>query len=448
MLATLRVGNVRAADPAAARLRREPGRDLPRPRPAAVAPLPGRLPLAGAPQRGGFGADAVVHLGKHGIAGVAARQGRRRCPPPAPPTPRSATCRWSTRSSSTTPARARRPSAARTPRSSTTSCRRWPAPRPTATSPGSSSCSTSTPTSRRMDPAKLPAIRGADLDADPGRASWTTTSGSTSARTTTTSTTSSCTSTAGSARSRTSRSATACTSSARRRHGEARVNLVLAILRAAQVWGGAGAARCPACATALGLEEARSDGDHAPPWTAVEAQPPRAARSRRMEAAGWGPDRAATAVVEDVLGARPTRRSRRCSHFAATEVVPRLARTTDEIDARAARARRRLRPGRPVRVAAARPGQRAADRPQLLLRRPEGDPVAGWPGRPGQAMADSLVAALPRRDRRATRASVGLSVWGTSRDAHRRRRHRRGARAARRAAGLGRGVPPGRPASR
>ena len=53
----------RARGPAAARLRREPGRDLPRSRPAAEPPLPGRLPLAG---QVGFGADAVVHLGKHG----------------------------------------------------------------------------------------------------------------------------------------------------------------------------------------------------------------------------------------------------------------------------------------------------------------------------------------------------------------------------------------------
>ena len=63
VLASLRFGNVAADDPAAARVRREPDRDLPRPRPAAVAPLPGRLPLAG---RTRFGADAVVHLGKHG----------------------------------------------------------------------------------------------------------------------------------------------------------------------------------------------------------------------------------------------------------------------------------------------------------------------------------------------------------------------------------------------
>lgn len=63
---------------------------------------------------GGFGADAMVHLGKHGnlewLPGKNAGLS-----PPAAPTPPSATCRWSTPSSSTTPARARRPSGAPTP---------------------------------------------------------------------------------------------------------------------------------------------------------------------------------------------------------------------------------------------------------------------------------------------------------------------------------------------
>ena len=48
---------------AAARIRREPGRHLPRPRPAAEPPLPRRLSVD---QQSGFGADAMVHLGKHG----------------------------------------------------------------------------------------------------------------------------------------------------------------------------------------------------------------------------------------------------------------------------------------------------------------------------------------------------------------------------------------------
>ena len=59
--------------------------------------------------------------------------------------------------------------ARRTPRSSTTWSRRWPAPTPTATWPSSSSCSTSTRRCSALDPAKLPARAGADLGADPGR---------------------------------------------------------------------------------------------------------------------------------------------------------------------------------------------------------------------------------------------------------------------------------------
>ena len=103
-------------DPAAARVRREPGGHLPRPRPAALASLPGRLPLAGS--RVPRGRGRAPGQARH--AGMAARQGpgpvrglrARRGP--------AGTCRWSTRSSSTTPARAPRPSGAGTPPSSTT----------------------------------------------------------------------------------------------------------------------------------------------------------------------------------------------------------------------------------------------------------------------------------------------------------------------------------------
>ena len=52
----------RRRDPAAARLRRRPGRDLPRPRAAADAPLPRRYRWLDHH----WGADAIVHLGKHG----------------------------------------------------------------------------------------------------------------------------------------------------------------------------------------------------------------------------------------------------------------------------------------------------------------------------------------------------------------------------------------------
>ena len=111
----------RADGAAAARLRREPGRDLPRPRPAAVAPLPGRLPLAGrAAGRGRLRRRRGRAPRQARQPGVAARQDAGHVARAAAPTPRSATCRWSTRSWSTTRARARRPSAARTPRSSTT----------------------------------------------------------------------------------------------------------------------------------------------------------------------------------------------------------------------------------------------------------------------------------------------------------------------------------------
>ncbi len=101
--------------------------------------------------------------------------------------------------------------------------------------------------------------------------------------------------------------------------GEARVNLVLAVLRAAQVWGGETAA-VPGLRAALGLKE----GSEA--TTAVDAVEQRArALVQGMEDAGWDADAAAglhdDPVVQQVL------------RFAAEQVVPRLARTTDELDA-------------------------------------------------------------------------------------------------------------------
>ena len=62
-----------ADDPAAARLRREPDRHLPRPGPAAEPPLPRRVPLAGAKLR--RRRAAAPRQARH--AGVAARQGPR-----------------------------------------------------------------------------------------------------------------------------------------------------------------------------------------------------------------------------------------------------------------------------------------------------------------------------------------------------------------------------------
>ena len=131
----------RRDDPAAARLRREPDRDLPRPGHAALAPLHGGLPLAGRTQ---FRRRRDRPHGQARHDGVAAGQGPRPVGGLRARTRCSANCRWSTRSSSTTPARAPRPSGAGTPPSWTIWCRRWRAPTPTATWPSWSSCSTST----------------------------------------------------------------------------------------------------------------------------------------------------------------------------------------------------------------------------------------------------------------------------------------------------------------
>ena len=137
----------------------------------------------------GWGADAVVHLGKHGTLEWLPGQGARRCPPAAGPTPPSATCRSSTRSSSTTPARAPRPSAAPTPSSIDHLL------------PPMTRADTYDELARleqlldeyaqvqALDPSKLPALREPDL----GRCSSTPRSTATSASTTRPTTTSSTT---------------------------------------------------------------------------------------------------------------------------------------------------------------------------------------------------------------------------------------------------------------
>ena len=104
--------------------------------------------------------------------------------------------------------------------------------------------------------------------------------------------------------------------------GEARVNLVLAMLRATQVWGGVTAA-LPGLRAALGLK----DGAELAAVDAVEAQ----ARSLVLaaEAAAWQPS-SMPAVVESVLPeSDPSVLA--VMEFAATEVVPRLAGTTAEL---------------------------------------------------------------------------------------------------------------------
>ncbi|MFJ9557278.1 cobaltochelatase subunit CobN [Nocardiopsis sp. NPDC101807] len=179
--------------------------------------------------------------------------------------------------------------------------------------------------------------------------------------------------------------------------GTARVNLVLSVLRAAQVWGGVGGA-VPGLRAALGLKEDAPTQE----VDAVEAL----ARGlvERMEAAGWDP--AAAEGVHDDPGVR------RVLEFAAEQVVPRLARTTDEID----HALHALNGGF---VPAGPSGSPLRGLVNVL---PTGrnfytvDPRAvpsrlAW--QTGQAMAESLL----RRHLDETGAypeSVGLSVWGTS----------------------------------
>ncbi|MET8575933.1 cobaltochelatase subunit CobN [Streptomyces sp. NPDC005012] len=179
--------------------------------------------------------------------------------------------------------------------------------------------------------------------------------------------------------------------------GEARVNLVLAILRAAQVWGGVGGA-VPGLRKALGLK----DDERLETVDGVEARA--RALVERMEAAGWSPG-AAAALHDDP-------EVRRVLEFAAEQVVPRLARTTEELD----------------HVVHALAGGYVPAGPSgsplrgLVNVLPTGrnfytvDPRAvpsrlAW--QTGQAMARSLVERHLEETGEYPR-TVGLSVWGTS----------------------------------
>ncbi|MGQ4271802.1 cobaltochelatase subunit CobN [Nocardiopsis changdeensis] len=179
--------------------------------------------------------------------------------------------------------------------------------------------------------------------------------------------------------------------------GATRVDLVLSVLRAAQVWGGVGGA-VPGLRAALGLKEGAPTAE----VDAVEA----AARAlvERMEAAGWDP--------AAVPGLHDDDRVRAVLEFAAAQVVPRLARTTDEMD----HVLHALAGGF---VPAGPSGSPLRGLVNVL---PTGrnfytvDPRAvpsrlAW--QTGQAMAESLL----RRHLEETGTypeSVGLSVWGTS----------------------------------
>jgi len=199
--------------------------------------------------------------------------------------------------------------------------------------------------------------------------------------------------------------------------GEARINLVLSMLRARQLWGGAVA--LPGLRQALGLGDtegtARTDTVEAVARALVGG----------LEERGWEPA-AVAEVIAEILGEAPDARTgggngdrdtdreavAAVLTFAATEIVPRLARTTDEID----RTLHALAGGY---IPAGPSGSPLRGLVNVL---PTGrnfyavDPRAvpsplAW--ETGRAMADSL---LERHlaDTGEYPRSVGLSAWGTS----------------------------------
>ncbi|GCD99398.1 cobaltochelatase subunit CobN [Embleya hyalina] len=188
--------------------------------------------------------------------------------------------------------------------------------------------------------------------------------------------------------------------------GEGRINLVTAMLRARQVWGGRAAA-LPGLRESLGLVEGGSASR-----TETDDAEDRAHRLvAAMEAAGWDPTRA-TAVTAEVLGGESPAVAEVLA-FAATEIVPRLDRTGDEIGA----VLHALEGGY---VAAGPSGSPLRGLVNVL---PTGrnfytvDPKAipsrlAW--ETGQALADSLLARYRADNDGDWPRSVGLSVWGTS----------------------------------
>jgi cobaltochelatase CobN len=186
--------------------------------------------------------------------------------------------------------------------------------------------------------------------------------------------------------------------------GQNRVDLVLAMLRARQIWGGAVA--LPGLREALGLVEDGSAGLKATDAIEVTA----AALVGAMDERGWTAS-AVTVVGADVLG-RDDDAVAAVLRFAADEVVPRLERTTDELDATLHALEGGYVPA----------GPSGSPLRGLINVLPTGrnfysvDPRAvpsrlAW--ETGQAMAESLVERY-RTDTGEYPRSVGLSVWGTS----------------------------------
>ncbi|WP_375474424.1 cobaltochelatase subunit CobN [uncultured Jatrophihabitans sp.] len=213
--------------------------------------------------------------------------------------------------------------------------------------------------------------------------------------------------------------------------GEARVNLVLAILRAQQVFGGAAPVDGlrATLARGFGLDEAAllaEPGAPAPPSGRLPALVDGPAASaadlvdlletlaRRlvqgMEDEGWTLD-AASGVLERTLETQAPDVAA-VLDFAVREIVPRLAATTDELDRTVGALEGRFVP----------PGPSGSPTRGLVSVLPTGrnfysvDPKA-IPSRNayavGVALADSLLA-RHLADHGTYPASVGLTVWGTS----------------------------------
>ena len=177
--------------------------------------------------------------------------------------------------------------------------------------------------------------------------------------------------------------------------GETEIDLVLAILRARQLFGGEQSV--PGLRQALGLAEDGTDVRGAVDVAETRARELVAA----LAETGWDAT-AVDGITDDPAVAGVLR-------FAADRGGAAAAadRSRDRPDP--ARARRRLHPGRTVGVAAAGPGQRAAHRPQLLLRRPQGRSVAVGLG--NRCGAGGFAAgALPGRPRRVAPVGRALGV--------------------------------------
>ncbi|MCQ8188530.1 cobaltochelatase subunit CobN [Streptomyces rugosispiralis] len=186
--------------------------------------------------------------------------------------------------------------------------------------------------------------------------------------------------------------------------GPERVNLVLAILRARQIWGGTSA--LPGLREALGLDESAATRTGAD-----EAEERARALVQAMEDAAWAPEAVEKAVLTLPDEQRPAVSA--VLDFAAREVVPRLAATTDEID----HAVHALNGGF---VPAGPSGSPLRGLVNVL---PTGrnfysvDPKAvpsrlAW--ETGQALADSLLERYRADNDGQWPTSVGLSLWGTS----------------------------------